>query len=64
VLAADDSVAGGEFYPLGRRHWRVSGGICQKANAADHLLTLTTCASGKQFTCDDGTCVRMEEVCM
>jgi hypothetical protein len=50
-----------EFYPLGRRVWRVGSGICQKADA-DHQLTLTTCRSGEQFTCDDGTCVRMQEV--
>jgi hypothetical protein len=60
ILATDDSVAA-EFYPLGRRLWRVGAGICQKVES-DHLLTLTTCRGGQEFTCDDGTCINMTEV--
>ena len=60
-MPADDSLAG-EYYPLGRRVWRVAGGICQQEGGVEHQLTLTTCTSGDQFSCDDGTCVSMDQV--
>ena len=47
---------------VGRRVWWVAGGICQQEGGVEHQLTLTTCTSGDQFTCDDGTCVSMDQV--
>ena len=45
-----------------RNIWKINSGICQLDKMAKHMLTLTTCTGGEQFTCDDGTCVRMNQV--
>ena len=42
--------------------WKINNGICQLDGLVPHMLTLTTCEGGEQFTCDDGTCVRMNQV--
>jgi len=60
-LAADDTDPDA-YYPLGRLTWKVYDGICQMEGGADKSLTLTTCFPNK-FTCDDGTCVRINQRC-
>ena len=61
VLVADDSDPYA-FYPLGRKRWKINSGICQKEGNVLHKMTLTSCVGGKDFTCDDGTCVRINKV--
>jgi len=61
LLPADDTQPR-SFYPLGRKTWYVSDGICQLENDAPKMLTLTTCFPDK-FTCDDGSCVRIDQRC-
>ena len=45
-----------------RKRWKINSGICQKEGMVKHKLTLTSCVGGKDFTCDDGTCVRINKV--
>jgi len=60
-LAADDTDPNA-YYPLGRLTWKVYDGICQMEGGLSKSFTLTTCFPDK-FTCDDGTCVRINQRC-
>lgn len=60
-LDADDTLPT-SFYPLGRKTWRINDGICQMDGGSERSMTLTTCFPQK-FTCDDGTCVRINQRC-
>nr|XP_053637310.1 glycine receptor subunit alpha-4-like [Cherax quadricarinatus] len=50
-------------YPVGRHEWRFSHGFCREGQHVVHSLTLTQCITNKQFTCDDGTCIPINQVC-
>ena len=45
-----------------RKRWKINSGICQKEGNVKHKMTLTSCVGGEDFTCDDGTCVRINKV--
>ncbi|XP_023331567.1 uncharacterized protein LOC111703755 [Eurytemora carolleeae] len=61
ILGADDTDPN-NFFPLGRKTWKVASGICQLEDGAPHQLTLTTCFPDK-FTCNDGSCVSITQRC-
>ena len=45
-----------------RKRWKVNSGICQKEGNVKHKMTVTSCVGGEDFTCNDGTCVRINKV--
>ncbi|XP_063845357.1 uncharacterized protein LOC135091546 [Scylla paramamosain] len=50
-------------FPIGRHVWEFSHGFCGREKLEEHSLTLSQCHENVEFTCDDGTCISMEEVC-
>ncbi|XP_045107746.1 uncharacterized protein LOC123502646 [Portunus trituberculatus] len=50
-------------FPIGRHVWEFSHGFCGREKLEEHSLTLSQCNENVEFTCDDGTCILMEEVC-
>ncbi|KAF2368337.1 Pentraxin-related [Trinorchestia longiramus] len=50
-------------YPIGRNNWKFNHGFCGIALGYDVSLTLTQCKKNKEFTCDDGSCLPLEQVC-
>ncbi|XP_068246671.1 uncharacterized protein [Palaemon carinicauda] len=50
-------------FPIGRHLWTFSHGFCEKEKGAPQSLTFTQCAKNDEFTCDDGTCIPIREVC-
>ncbi|XP_068246271.1 uncharacterized protein [Palaemon carinicauda] len=50
-------------FPIGRHLWTFSHGFCEKEKGAPLSLTFTQCAKNDEFTCDDGTCIPIREVC-
>lgn len=61
-LTSEDSIPTA-FYPIGRKEWKVSSGICLKENQEKHMMTLTNCKGSEEFTCDDGSCVTIGQRC-
>jgi len=55
------------YYPTGRTTWYINEGICQKKGLVPYKMSLTNCiyndGSGYDFTCQDGTCVKMDKRC-
>ena len=51
-------------YALGKQEWTIEGDHinCHKGETYTTFLKLTGCREG-EFTCDDGTCVSMEQRC-
>ena len=50
------------FYLFPTRHkWKINKGICQLENT-ERQMTITKCEGGKEFTCNDGTCVDIYQV--
>lgn len=49
-------------YPMGRRLWRLERPVCGQKPGGKRLLLLTPCLSD-QFTCDDATCIPLENRC-
>ncbi|XP_042220632.1 uncharacterized protein LOC121865361 [Homarus americanus] len=50
-------------FPIGRHHWKFSHGFCREEKRVPQSLTLTQCAKDTEFTCDDGTCIPINQVC-
>nr|XP_045595897.1 uncharacterized protein LOC123756697 isoform X1 [Procambarus clarkii] len=50
-------------FPVGRHDWRFSHGFCGEEQGVAQSLTLTQCAQNRHFTCDDGTCIPINQVC-
>lgn len=76
ILLQDDSIKGwhldqlqfhaegfllDENYPSGRKLWNVTDPMCDIYNK-EMMLTLTACKE-HEFTCDDGSCVPLENRC-
>lgn len=49
-------------FPIGRHVWEFSHGFCGREKQEEYSLTLSQCAENKEFTCDDGTCISLDEV--
>ena len=51
-------------FGLGLHKWEVSGDTwCNKGKNYKTLLKLTGCHQSREFTCNDGQCIKMEERC-
>ncbi|XP_018017133.2 glutamate-gated chloride channel subunit beta [Hyalella azteca] len=50
-------------YPIGRNFWKFTHGFCGSAAGEVVSLTLTQCKNGEEFTCNDGACVPLVQVC-
>ena len=52
-------------YALGKHEWLVTGDSykCHKGEPTKYYMKLTSCHGKKQFTCDDGHCVTIEQRC-
>ncbi|XP_027218034.2 uncharacterized protein [Penaeus vannamei] len=50
-------------YPIGRHKWIFSHGFCGEQAGVAQSLALTQCAKNTEFTCDDGTCIPINQVC-
>ncbi|XP_071521221.1 uncharacterized protein [Panulirus ornatus] len=50
-------------FPVGRHLWKFSHGFCGEKKRVPQSLTLTQCAKNEEFTCDDGTCIHINQVC-
>ncbi|KAK3875259.1 hypothetical protein Pcinc_019858 [Petrolisthes cinctipes] len=50
-------------FPVGRNDWTFSHGFCGRAKGEPQSLTFTQCAKNFEFTCDDGTCININQVC-
>ncbi|XP_069974759.1 glutamate-gated chloride channel alpha-like [Penaeus vannamei] len=49
--------------PIGTSKWIFSHGFCGEQAGVAQSLTLSQCAKNKEFTCDDGTCIPINQVC-
>ena len=49
-------------FPIGRNLWSFSHGFCGERTNVSQSLTLTQCAKDQEFTCDDGTCIPINQV--
>lgn len=50
--------------PIGTSKWIFSHGFCGEQAGVAQSLTLSQCAKNKEFTCDDGTCIPINQVIM
>ena len=68
LTSADDPNVSAVFnksteIPLGKQPWVFSGESCDDyAGAVDRVLQVSAC-SEREFTCDDGLCIQMENRC-
>ena len=60
-----ESRASKPSYVLGKHKWTVTGDVfsCHEGQPYTTLLKMSGCNPDREFTCDDGQCVNMEERC-
>ncbi|XP_063600616.1 uncharacterized protein LOC134776794 [Penaeus indicus] len=54
---------GSYSYPIGSNNWVFSHGFCGEQAGVAQSLTLSQCAKNTEFTCNDGTCIPINQVC-
>lgn len=50
------------MYPFGTNTWVLGSKVCRLPTGTRVNLTLSVCGEG-EFTCSDGTCVRLSQRC-
>ena len=51
-----------DVMPVGRHTWRVENNVCNQGKTNSVILQISGCQE-KEFTCDDGKCVKLEQRC-
>ncbi|XP_066975828.1 uncharacterized protein [Macrobrachium rosenbergii] len=51
-----------DFYPIGRRHWKLERSMCKYKSGSFIYLSLTVC-DNTQFSCSNGDCIPKEKRC-
>lgn len=50
-------------FPIGRNNWQFSHGFCGKKAGELLSLALTQCSKNQEFTCNNGNCIPLNQVC-